>query len=580
MHVRHITILIGFSVLIGGTYALSPQIRVPLHFTLSQFLHGVSAGKMIYALAMLVAMTAGVALRRRPGPTERKWIWRSWTAGVWVGMSLCFATHWVYTRHFGLTWSWHSFHWRDGLNSVNSVAHIHTSKVAIAQTLDLLGLSGWHRCFDTGAAYLEVIPAALSLTLGFLFLVTTLLGGWLFVRHVRRYPARQRGLIALLAALGLATLSKGMFDGGPLAYDTVAAALLLWLIANARSVRGLACAVGSNRRLGLLLVGLWLSVLASIDAGMVMDQTYRFAYRAALYALLISAAWGLELRHMRRRKRITEAAVAAAARRGTSRTAAAAPLGPRRERRSARLTLTASAVLVASFAAQQARIELLPLYEQAPRLANVYTCLVHPFSEEDHTQHNRRSSSTLEAEPPGLAAARPSSRRITESLGIRADSPLQGGDVRTTVIPGGATCRAAYQQCGDDPQRSRFVSLHRDALPAPNGFIADLIVLDTTQTSVVLQPEGLVEINGVRRLPDPRYLRLHARIQFDAVDGPVLWRPGRSRQDQLDENERFVAYHLLDAYLRRAGISEYILIPYAQFTLAHGDQLAAHTGDG
>ena len=59
------------------------------------------------------------------------------------------------------------------------------------------------------------------------------------------------------------------------------------------------------------------------------------------------------------------------------------------------------------------------------------------------------------------------------------------------------------------------------------------------------------------------YPRLWLEVAFDRQAGPVVWASGTF--GQVEENEQFLAYHLLDGALRRAGIHRYLLIPYAAF---------------
>ena len=57
--------------------------------------------------------------------------------------------------------------------------------------------------------------------------------------------------------------------------------------------------------------------------------------------------------------------------------------------------------------------------------------------------------------------------------------------------------------------------------------------------------------------------RTHLKVTFAGPDAPVLDRDAPN--SQLDDNEKFVAYRLLDRHLRSLGVDRYVLIPYGSF---------------
>ena len=132
------------------------------------------------------------------------------------------------------------------------------------------------------------------------------------------------------------------------------------------------------------------------------------------------------------------------------------------------------------------------------------------------------------------------------------------------ALPETASYLAAYEQLGANPLRTRNVSVRRGAPGCATSLWAEVVVLDIDQSTVEFAPSPLIRLQHVETSSIGRYPRLQMEVRFSPDLGPVLWRGTGVRQDQIDENERFVAYYLLDAYLRAGGIGEYILLPLGQ----------------
>lgn len=138
MRRRSLVVLAAVCVGLLGVYALGGWARVVVHLAVNQVCVGVSGGKIGFALLFV----AGFALRgawlngREAGARGL----RAFVAFAVVGLAGSLLSHVMYVERFGLGVGDVGFHWRHGVNSVNSLTHIHTSKVPIAMVVGALGL--------------------------------------------------------------------------------------------------------------------------------------------------------------------------------------------------------------------------------------------------------------------------------------------------------------------------------------------------------------------------------------------------------------------------------------------------------
>jgi hypothetical protein len=310
--------------------------QVYLHFLLTQVCHGVSSGKILFFLLFMAALYARLGMSRGPAVAGR---WPEACLGVGVlGLVASLLSHLLYVRGLGLPLDWASWHWRDGINSVTSLTHVHTSKAPIAMTLEALGLHRAHRSFDTGWVYMDAAPGWLMAVIGLSFLLS--LVGWLACAGpvVLSYPQRQRAAVALVYGMAAAAVSKSILDGGLLAYDAVAGLLTLALLIEARDVHRLPQVL---HRRGVWLVAVlasWAGVIIAFDPGSMHPQLERLVYRLAIHALVLGGC---------------AAVLATTSRQRTGWRAATA------------LSVLAAGILFV----QDLRHTLLPLHRRAPRVA-------------------------------------------------------------------------------------------------------------------------------------------------------------------------------------------------------------------
>ena len=492
-----------------GVYLALPGPRVPLHFLLIQWCHGVSSGKVIFLLVFVAAVflrLAWVGARVGGGRAGEAPEGESATgvgpegerrSGVRVpallsaaGYGLCLLSQAIYTRKLGLDPTWPSWLWTDGVNSVTTLTHIHTGKAGVAWLVDglvgamsgplggALDVAGVHRAFDTGWVYLRMAPPPLAAAMGLGFVAVG--ASWLAVapRAILRYR-RARLAVAAVWALAAATLTKGVADGGPLAYDAAAAALAMTLLGRADSLESLA-ALCKRRALTLIsCVALWLLVIALADPSALAGQAEHFAYRVGLYGCVLALA-GLAQADASRRR--------------------------------AAGTLAGVCLAIAGWGfVNSLREVLVPLH--APVMGRV----------------------------------------------LRYDD---GAEAHAVQTPPGASVLQAYRLAGENPYRVRRVSVLRSP-GRPTGLVAELVILEARSAQLPQGPEGVVTIRKSGLIAGQHGPRLRLQVEFDGERGPCVWSGREHGASQVEENERFVAYHLLDGVLRRAGFRSYVLIPIA-----------------
>jgi hypothetical protein len=489
-----IVVAVSCAALLAACTAAPVIIRFYLHFIVSQVLHGVSEGKTLFLLAFLAVFFTRLALVRGPhaAPSRRAAILFLVVAGA--GLAAALASCLFYMRAYDLPVDWHSFHWRQGINSVNHIAHIHTSKSALALGIELCGWHGLHERFDTGAAYLGAVPTWLAAVIGLFFVAALILALVAGPAVLRPYPQAQMPWVAVVLGLALATVSKSILDGGPLAYDAVAGLLAVAVLIQADSIEAVFRLMARRCLLLVLVVALWAAIVAAADWGVLAFQAQNLCYRLAVYGLLLAVPRMWTAGQASRRDWI-------------------------------RLAVCGGLAVV--FAGWNVYSELLPLWRAAPAGVIRYDF---PENAPDGTPVDMESFASATVVPVGP----------------------------------GESYLNAYLRLGEKPGRIRRVS----AAPRPEkptGFYADLIILSTAERSQELRPTPILQIRRADIVAAGRHPRLRVQVEFPPSLGPVLYAPGSSGGDQLAENERFMGYILLDRYLARAGVSEYVLVPLAQY---------------
>jgi hypothetical protein len=528
--------LLIIALALTALYAVPSLLATILHPLLGLASHGTSSGK-IFLLLAFVAIFASTWLVRAlrqprasttppapPQPARR----RLSTARIFIiasaaGLCASLASFFFYARAHHLATGDVTVHWSAGLNSSNNLTHIHTSKAVVALTLDALGLSHLHARFDTGQAYTSSIPTPLALLTGLCFVIATIAGLALGTRHaarsLREQPAPVAMAHALVIAIALQSISKCILDGGPLAYDALAGVLAAWamLRTDARPRTTLAWA---RRRWAVLtlLVFSWLGLVLLLSPATLDFQAINLIFRLALYASII--ALGHAAASLTRASPPAPLAAQTAARWAQRMIPAASTL--------AALGLTAWSVL------DTIRLRIAPLF----------------------------------APPPGAIVY-----HAPPTYQIVAPPHSAGGASFSTLAH-------AYAATRERPHRVTWTSALAGTSPVNTGFFAEIIVLDGPPIAPALARSGLLDVAvgppERREGPQPSPIatpyqpqppaspaRTPIRVTFRGPAAPVLFRD--APHNQADENEKFVAYRLLDAHLRDQGVTSYILIPSLSF---------------
>jgi hypothetical protein len=162
------------------------------------------------------------------------------------------------------------------------------------------------------------------------------------------------------------------------------------------------------------------------------------------------------------------------------------------------------------------------------------------------------------------------------AIAMKYDTGSTTPEPRT--VASGTTAFGAYVGLHEVPTRARNVSLApRDEHARASGLYAELVVLKTTRPFSFTDDPVVHVLRSDAAFDEApsssRMVKFRVQVEFDASTGPNLALPSHEL-GQIAENERFVAYFLLDNYLRRIGVSSYVLVPYA--TYAGASATAAH----
>jgi len=181
------------------------------------------------------------------------------------------------------------------------------------------------------------------------------------------------------------------------------------------------------------------------------------------------------------------------------------------------LATLALSLCVLAFAMHQARTWLLPMYRPAPSFAMQY------------------NESMEKAQP-----------------------------VRTTA----SSIEGAYRALGNSPTRVRTISFPEPVAGPGTGFYGQLVPLHQG-LPIRLLPQlsaSLVRIARQEPALDGPLGAFNVQVEFPGPFAPAISPPTDRPMTALDENERYVAFHLLDRALQRAGLDEYVLIPYVLYS--------------
>ncbi len=505
------------------------MLRTLLHFLLIQLCHGTSSGKVYYLLVFTIAVFIRLALAKpvqrelRVDGRDQQVAMIGAIALTFIGLASSLLSHVLYIWTYSLPVGWASWHWKHGINSVTSITHIHTSKAAIAWLCEVIGASQAHERFDTGYVYLDVVPWWLTATIGLSFIGAIVC--WLIIAPLvigigSRHDVMARAWVFALAG---ASLTKSILDGGPLAYDAVVAAvtLVVLCLTSEEPMSERAATVRERFFSMFFKTAPSRSRLvrdSSAPPGNIASDNKPAMSRNSLILLGLSVLFWLALLVA-----IDPSSLAPQAQRAAYRAAiyaailcAASVNSVRQESPTDRQWIAVcgavSVVVAVILFLQQVGVTLVPLWSRNPQRSVSYGNDCEPFQ------------------------------------------GYQSGE---------KTFDAFYRREGEDPFRARNVSVaKKHPLPQPQGLLAETTILSAEHASIPTQPVGVVNFRTTQELESSDFPRLRLKVEFDPATGPALFCPPERTMTQIDENERFVAYHLLDCAMRHAGFKRYILVPY------------------
>lgn len=192
---------------------------VMLQFLLDKVAYGTSNAATLFALAVVIAMAAGV-------PTRRVSWWRNLAfvaAGTGFGIHAVIAVRWLRSNRVPLDAM--VVAWRDGSNSFTSWQHSHLGKAGLAALSSWIGGAGAR--YDTGTVFLGDVPPVVADALG-ACMVVALVGtvGW-YSAWRRQTGAGWRWPHHLLFTIAAVVALKTQLDGGIAAHGAMASCLVL-----------------------------------------------------------------------------------------------------------------------------------------------------------------------------------------------------------------------------------------------------------------------------------------------------------------------------------------------------------------
>jgi len=405
-----------------------------------------------------------------------------------IGLAASISSHLIYTSELDLPLDWYTFHWRDGAQSVNSTTHIHTSKASIALVINLFSLGSLHQSYDTGLAFLNVVPIPIAALNGIGFL-----GAWIAGLCWATRRASQSifttGIVLILAVI---SLTKCIMDGGPLAYDAVASTITIFVITKVRPGEHILQQIHAQRLNILLFLGFWIAAMAMLDQGAIYPQLGRAAVRLCTYALILLVPHAIRSNLTIRPKSI-------------------------------RLALIACGAIVGAMITSRAKQELIPLYTYVP---------------EQIISMN------------------------TDGTSVRID-PLTG-----STRSNRRNALNTYLHYEESPRRVRRLSILNRNHVQSSGILGELTILtNDLESDVRFVNDQIIAMDQFEvRAANGDWLKANFKASFSAHAGPLITTNESHQQNILADNERFVTYYALDNFLRRAGIEEYVLIPYLHFS--------------
>ena len=266
---------------------LLPDTALWIHLASKPLLHGVSNFKLNFWVLTSLLICLLAFFSKDASGLHRRWrpvFWISTITGLAAG-ALSFA---IAAMRLGVPWERYSFHFQEGLHTINYYAHTHTSKVAMDLLVDTLGLGRMRSVYDTAWPLREFVPVGLAWVILASFLISWLSLLVMSAGVLRSFEKRLQPLAFAIYSLAGVHLVKCLIDGGPLSYDLPPSALaLFYLLRHAGDAKALAEDLRRRRLLNSLLIILFLVVhLAIAQENIFLQAVIGIAFFGAVYHLL------------------------------------------------------------------------------------------------------------------------------------------------------------------------------------------------------------------------------------------------------------------------------------------------------
>ncbi|MCX8118070.1 MAG: hypothetical protein N3G78_09080 [Desulfobacterota bacterium] len=481
-------------------YRLNYSFRFFSHFLLSLLVHGVSGGKIYFLLLYASGLFLLLFFRSIRGgsvPKEAGWTKKAFLFSLGVGMAASLGSYLHYLQTFSLPMGAYHYHFREIDNSVNFFPHIHTSKVFLFRSAELLGLEGTFGGMDDGRAFVQAVPKAY----GFLTLASVLsalfLSFHLAPGIVLRWKREYRTGMAILNTLAFHSVIKSLSDGGPLAYDFLVAIAALLILFHAQGPDEVRLFLKKRWKV-FFWAGLGIFALKGLIDPSLGLATYTLKHGTVHLALYLFI-YLLTLKGSSAGSRAKGVLI----------------LG---------LTLFLFYIVYTRHAIYL-RPFLMDLEEGTT---------IHYFHYKDRSVPERLRGSQIVFDSDFLRIYRLTLEKKEQVLDL-------------------------YRSLGENPYRNRRVAVLRPKPREAYGILAEITFLEFQRRETRLEVPKIVDLK--LKEADLGRNRFQGTIAFDPSYFPALAHAEGGRIDQLDENHKFLMYYFLNRFFYHSGVTEFIFTP-------------------
>ncbi|MCS7281585.1 MAG: hypothetical protein NZ583_08230 [Desulfobacterota bacterium] len=534
------------SLLILFLYVLSFSFRFYTHPFLNLLTHGVSGGKMYFFLAyasislFIAHLTLNMGKRSNkpeketepkerflrnhsimkrpfirknlPLPTKKTLFFISLSAGMLSSIG----SYLWYVIKFDLSLSAYHYHFRDTANSVNSLLHIHTSKLFIYTLSEVFGIDQSLSGMDTGSVFKDVIPLVFPLSTSLCFFLCLFLSLFLIRDTVLRWNERERVGISVLSVLCFFSVIKAMADGGPLAYDFLVGVPFIYLILSSDSYEGMVHLLRKSWRILFWAYFLLLSLIAFLDPSLGM-LSYTLQNVTRTLSLFLFVLF-LTVRHKTTRPTFL-------------------------------IGITLSSSVLALAISNSFKTSIKPFLSPVGSYAVIHYFDFQrdsSFTDTDQLKDRALPYCLTQKEPVYTSPFVDVFRIYPKAIYPKAEeTPLE-----------------IYRRFNENPLRNRHLAI-LEGEKRTCGLVLRIRFVRTDTQEVHLDTLPILHLGAVRDTKDPDAFFL--TLKFNPQIFPFLAHSEKRDINQLDENHKWIMYLFLNHYLYHSGVREFIMTPMAFF---------------